>query len=190
MNFQNLPKDVKRELALNLSPKDLINLCLTDKITNKEICNSNEFWTRKLQKDYPEELYEFYMDNIPIKNAKKSYINRFQYISKEFEDFIDDFIVEMFNIKFLDYLNKTYKEDLYKTIYIIYQEVLEEALLDEEEIEELVSSYGIGENFLFDGYGLTGAEPDKSITRFINNLIFKDKINTARRKAVKKMMLK
>jgi hypothetical protein len=38
-----LPKDVQRKLALDLSPPDLIHLCLSNKEIKKDVCDSKGF---------------------------------------------------------------------------------------------------------------------------------------------------
>lgn len=51
--------DVSRSIGLRLSPPDLINYCLVNKETLKNVCNSREFWIKKLSIDYPEALLPF-----------------------------------------------------------------------------------------------------------------------------------
>ena len=113
--METLPKDISREMALNLSPADIVNFCSTNKKFNKEICDSNDFWRRKLEKDYPEE-----MKNIgEIKNPKNVYMKRSQYIFKLIEDFIPKMIENEFG-DFAIYLNDEYKKDLFKALYKMY----------------------------------------------------------------------
>ncbi len=113
--METLPKDISREMALNLSPADIVNFCSTNKKFNKEICDSNDFWRRKLEKDYPEE-----MKNIgEIKNPKNVYMKRSQYIFKLIEDFIPKMIENEFG-NFAIYLNDKYKKDLFKSLYKMY----------------------------------------------------------------------
>lgn len=49
--METLSKDVKFEMALNLSPRDVLSFCLTSK-KNSDICNSDIFWYRKTMHDY------------------------------------------------------------------------------------------------------------------------------------------
>jgi hypothetical protein len=49
--METLPKDVRIEIAMNLKPYELINFCVTEKKQSKEICESEFFWRRKLQRD-------------------------------------------------------------------------------------------------------------------------------------------
>ena len=53
--MNNLPKDVTVEIALNLRPADLVKFCSVNRKTNSHICDSKDFWRRKLIKDYPDE---------------------------------------------------------------------------------------------------------------------------------------
>jgi len=55
--MQGLPGDITRKTALNLSPRDIISLCLTNKKFTGEICNSNDFWAAKIMIDYPRQTY-------------------------------------------------------------------------------------------------------------------------------------
>ena len=57
--METLPKDVKRKLALNLSPPDLIRFCATSVDLHADICKSDEFWRLKLEKDYPK-MFRYY----------------------------------------------------------------------------------------------------------------------------------
>ena len=82
--MEGLSKDITREILLNLSPPDIINFCLTNKEKKTIICDSNEFWFKKLEKDYPSEL----RDGTPVNDAKKRYINRFTYVSKNIENLV------------------------------------------------------------------------------------------------------
>lgn len=76
--FAKMPKDVIRELAINLEPNDLVNFCQTSKRMYETVCNSQDFWWRKLQKDYPmvtdlyggtaEEIYKGLTTTIDLKN--------------------------------------------------------------------------------------------------------------------------
>lgn len=55
--MENLPTDILQKTALNLSPKDIISLCLTNKRFNEKICNSKNFWQNKILIDYPKQIY-------------------------------------------------------------------------------------------------------------------------------------
>jgi len=47
-------KDMSVLLALELNNKDIISLCLTNKIFNKYVCENEFFWLQKIRKDFPE----------------------------------------------------------------------------------------------------------------------------------------
>ena len=109
--MESLPKDVMAEMALNLSAPDLISLCSASKSQNR-ICNSNDFWRRKLEKDYPEELFEFYKSGTPVENPKQVYINKFTFLSRKIEEFVEEFIEKIFQDNFSKFLSKEYKNRL------------------------------------------------------------------------------
>ena len=101
--MESLPKDVAIEIALNLSPADLIRFCSASKAQNR-ICNSNDFWRRKLNKDYPETK-----DKI-IEYPREVYIYKFTY-------------AKSFPYKFSKYLTDQYRKDLYFSLNLIYEMV-------------------------------------------------------------------
>lgn len=51
-NFDKLPPDSQRKIALTLKYKDILNICGTKKILNVNICNDPYFWKAKLQTDF------------------------------------------------------------------------------------------------------------------------------------------
>jgi hypothetical protein len=55
--MESLPTDIIRKTALELSPRDIISLCLTKKEFAKVVCNSNEFWRNKILTDYPKQTH-------------------------------------------------------------------------------------------------------------------------------------
>lgn len=52
-----LSSDVLRKVALELSPRDLLSLCLTNKKFNEKVCKSKAFWQNKILIDYPRQTY-------------------------------------------------------------------------------------------------------------------------------------
>lgn len=70
--FENMPNDVLRTIALELKPVDLISLCSTNNKFKTVICEDRSFWYRKLLKDYPE-----YARFQQLKNPKNTYIRKF-----------------------------------------------------------------------------------------------------------------
>jgi len=82
--MESLPKHLRRKIALDLSPKDLIELCLSSKdVFYKEICGDNEFWRLKLFHDYPE-TRSYFKDLIAI-NPKNTYMRLFARVAKNIE---------------------------------------------------------------------------------------------------------
>lgn len=89
--MESLPLDVRRKIALNLSPKELIELCLSSKeVFYKGICHDDEFWRLKVEHDYPEVMEYFNRNNLIMKNPKNTYIRVFSKISKLIEDEISN----------------------------------------------------------------------------------------------------
>lgn len=59
MSLDTLAKNVLYKTALLLSPKELKNLCLTNKNLHELICDNDDFWRQKLYQDYPETIGVF-----------------------------------------------------------------------------------------------------------------------------------
>ena len=84
--METLPLDLRRKIALKLSPKELIELCLSSKeVFYKGICKDDEFWRLKVEYDYPEVMEYFRKSNLILKNPKNTYIRVFSQISKLIE---------------------------------------------------------------------------------------------------------
>lgn len=137
-----IPDDMKRKIALELSPPDLINLCLTNKSFKNSICDSDAFWLQKLELDYPEEFIHVYDRGLKMTNPKGTYILRFTEISRTIENYIPEFIHDNLGERFSKYLTKKYKKDLFKTLYNIYSKRLEvfkeNPDADEDELKNLL----------------------------------------------------
>ena len=69
--MENVPADVIRRLVLELSPRDVLSLCLSKKSFSKAICNSDVFWRNKIKVDYPKQIYPL---NMYEKSPKKLYM--------------------------------------------------------------------------------------------------------------------
>ena len=119
MNILEMPKDLQRKIALKLSPPELIRFCKTNKSLNIEICESNDFWRLKLEKDYPELFNYFSKNKLILKNPKNTYMRRFTEISTLIENFVQKEIVSM------------YRPYLYNMIYQAYQEYVKRQQVEE-----------------------------------------------------------
>lgn len=106
-DMEKIPIDIRRNIALNLSPKDLISLCAASKdIFYKGICNDNVFWRLKITQDYPE-IMEYYKGKV-LKNPKDTYIRTFSKISKIIEQEI---------------MEQRVDKDLYSFIFAVYNDL-------------------------------------------------------------------
>ena len=129
--MESLPKDVLQEMALNLSPVDLIKFCASSQRNNKILCESETFWRRKLEKDYPEEVYDVRRDlngglTIVVKriqSPKEIYIRKFKRISQELEETIEKVIRQFYPASFQNYFTQQYKTDFLKALYKTYEEI-------------------------------------------------------------------
>ena len=107
--MEKLPKDLRRRLALELSPSDLIRFCVSEKKMYEEICNSKEFWREKIHRDFPEVFTYFQRHKMILSNPKNTYIRKFTEVSKMIDDFIKDYPGSIQPV-------------LYNDIYDIYEE--------------------------------------------------------------------
>lgn len=120
-----LPKDLIEKVTNELSPIDLITYCKSN-IKNtkiKEVCNSNDFWYRRFQRDFPSLLSAEYFDNGKLqKESKRIYLKIFSIISKLTEDSVDK-ILESLGENFLRFmLVEKYKKELYLKLFNTYFE--------------------------------------------------------------------
>src|SRR5688572_4507006 len=116
--MNTLPKDVTIEIALNLKPADLIKFCSVNRKANNLICDSKDFWRRKLVRDYPEEMKE--IEDKVLNNPKKIYMKRFRYISKKIEEFMEQMITIIFE-DFEKFLNDKYRTHAFDILYELYE---------------------------------------------------------------------
>jgi hypothetical protein len=113
------PKDVIELLTREMTQPDLIRFCnsqMTSRI--KSLCNSNDFWMRRMQKDFPY-FYEIIKNNTEgtNKNIKQMYLQIFSTISRQAE-------------RITEYLEKYLKpeikkEDLYDASYKFVLNIIE-----------------------------------------------------------------
>ncbi len=70
--FENLPHEIKFGIAYNLSPNDLINLCLTNKEFSK-ICDTTNFWKNylKLHQDLIPKLKKLYFESVRFNDMRR-----------------------------------------------------------------------------------------------------------------------
>jgi len=82
--FKDLPGDIKRKIAIELSPPDLVSFCMTNKKYNADVCNDQGFWRLKLQRDFPYRKYGLKFDD-----AKDTYMKEFLFIGKEIDTLLN-----------------------------------------------------------------------------------------------------
>ena len=119
--METLNKDIKRKFALELRPPDLIKFCLVKREINKEICESDEFWRLKLERDYPHIFYYYQRNDTVVKHPKDVYVKQFLAVSKVIEGFINE-------LRKYNFLTRTYisvsseeKRNFYNDIYDMYE---------------------------------------------------------------------
>ena len=106
--MEKLPKDLKRKLALELSPSDLIGFCASNRELNRDICQSNEFWRLKLEVDYPEVFPYFRKYGKVLTDPKRTYIKKFTELSKPIDEFLNRY-------------PENWRRRLYNDIYDLYE---------------------------------------------------------------------
>ena len=121
--MDTLPKELTIEIALNLKPADLVKFCAGNRKISQRICDSNDFWRRKLERDYPEEMKE--LKGIVIKNPKDVYMKRFSFISKSIEEFIPKYLDIVFTPTRAQRINNVFKKKFYEALYELYVDVSE-----------------------------------------------------------------
>ena len=137
-SVKQIPRDVIEMMTNNLSPQDLINMCASDARPDfKYLCDSNDFWIRRWEKDF-----KFFMSSSFYNktDAKNKYLQMFAAISKGSEGMVKS-IFEQFG-DFGKFLNKEYKDTLYNFFYkqilnTLYSLLMSNIEISEDEIYEI-----------------------------------------------------
>ena len=98
-------KDIILSYVLDLDLKSIYQLCKSSKKFNNAICNSNIFWRKKLEKDYPnvnisnvsdvKNLYKYLKVKAPIHEIHASdYIYEYDYESYDFIEYIQEELIK------------------------------------------------------------------------------------------------
>ena len=104
--METLPKDMIEYMTNQLSPPDLILFCASEVRPNvKQICDDNDFWIRRWNKDFEYLKYE-----IPnyLQNPKQSYLALFSKISEGAEELSDLFLKLNTNLLTIDNKKQLY----------------------------------------------------------------------------------
>ena len=75
-DLERLPKDVLIEMALDYELNDILNLCLTSNRLNSVLCDNDEFWRQKLERDYPD-TYKYFIERLNIEYQYPDSVNYF-----------------------------------------------------------------------------------------------------------------
>lgn len=59
-----MDNNLLRLIALDMDLPSLLNLCLSNKRLNREVCENNHFWRTKLYKEYPETKGKIFGNNV------------------------------------------------------------------------------------------------------------------------------
>ena len=133
-----IPRDVIEMMTNNLSPQDLINMCVSDARPDfKYLCDSNDFWVRRWEKDFKFLMSSSFYNKTDTKNK---YLQLFAAISKGAEKMVK-IILEQFG-DFSKFLNKEYRETLYNFFYkqilnTLYSLLKSNIEISEDEIYEI-----------------------------------------------------
>ena len=119
--MDTLSLNLKRKIALDLSPKDLIELCLSSKESfYKGICDDKEFWRLKIFQDYPE--IKPYFEKVVLANPKNTYMRLFSKTAELIEAYSQR-NEERFNLLYGIY-NKVRLNGPYKNIDELHQSIM------------------------------------------------------------------
>ena len=98
MNLSSLHKDPTLLIALELSPKDLLNLCKSSKRFNDLICNNDNFWRMKLVRDFNFTNFTKVENLTPKQIYKQLYDNCKKFIPAYLVDDIDTQVVKIYSL--------------------------------------------------------------------------------------------
>ena len=196
--MEKLPKDVVQEMALELAPPDLIEFCLSSKQHNKIICQSEVFWRRKLERDYPETIYnvnftegkEMTITKKHISNPKAFYINKFTHISGILEELMKNMIDRFYGDQFHHFFNETYKSKLFKSLYKTYEELRKlYATTEDPHSDEIYGIIYDNTNSFFPRARITiddeEDDPDRIIRKMIDDTLLNEKHTSVIREILK-----
>jgi len=116
--------DIQRKIALNLEPYDLISLCASQKSFYKNICDNQDFWRLKIERDFPEIFNYFQKTGLILRNPKNTYIRTFKSLSEileKYSRYISSGNKESFT-PILDNENDVIENKIYKVLYSSYQD--------------------------------------------------------------------
>ena len=118
--IETIPKDVVEKITNELSPGDFVNFCSN----NYSMCNSNEVYFRRMQKDFPF-LIQYYPDI--NKRAKNIYLEIFSGISRVAEESVNLLLNNLGELS--KYFQKSFREDIYSFFFNQTVEVLKSSLI-------------------------------------------------------------
>ncbi len=70
--FFELPQELIWKMLYYLTPKDVVQVCLTHRSAENIICKNNDFWFEKIMRDFGD-VYEIKRENIPVENRLETY---------------------------------------------------------------------------------------------------------------------
>lgn len=76
------PKDISALLALELNYPNIVNLCLSNKKFNREICGNESFWLNKLKVDFPQEEFKEYREK-----SNQTFREKYRKLYNDFPNF-------------------------------------------------------------------------------------------------------
>ena len=127
---EDLPHDIKRQIALEFPAPYLIELCTKYPQIGKGVCESNDFWRLKLQRDFPTYFKYFTDHNISIKNPKNAYMRKVAYISEN---------LEYISNKHFPHFTDSERKVMFVRLYNFYQEVLNKNIAPDEIFHDRLS---------------------------------------------------
>lgn len=159
MSLADLPRDVKRGIALKLSPSDLIAFCSTDVAANRDICENKEFWRLKIQLDYPGRFNYFAKNNIVLVNPKNTYIREFLFLANEIDKLLaDPTVIQHIRRTFVDnVISPSLKPTTYKAVYDAEYETTRKRLF--KQLYDTLSTVNIDDSLTSLVYEILEAEP-------------------------------
>ena len=132
-----MDNNLLRLLALDLDMPSLLNLCLSSKRMNREICENNHFWRNKLYKDYPETKGKVFGNNL-----RKVYLSLKNKIEKDFYAFVSRNNENSFP-KIFDYImNSPPSDEDYEKSVALFPDFYER--MPEEEKFTIIGEYPSG----------------------------------------------
>jgi len=122
--MKDLPGDIKRKIAMEFSPPDLISFCMINQAYNADVCDNAQFWKNKLEIDFPAKFNYFVKHRLVFVNPKNTYMKEFLYIGNEIDQLLNSMKYRLLGEAEKRKVSlEIYRMEVFKKIYLTIEEI-------------------------------------------------------------------